>query len=273
MRPRVALLGALALAAAGCRGNCDLVESELRAKDADLRELRAELGHCVATNQAMQMELKALRGEPPVPGEAAAASADVYPVKSLTLGRGTGGRGEGDCAGDNALQVNLEPRDGAGQVVRAPGSVLINAAEVTPEGLKRPLSTWEIPPDDLRRAWKAGLLGSSYALVLPWKVWPSTEKIRVTAQFRVADGRLFEADKDVTIHLAPPDKRPAPAPAPAPAAPPTPLGEELLPPPRRVEPGQDGPSLKPAAARLGGPVRTTSARPPAADLLRPLPAR
>src|SRR5438270_2847407 len=110
MRPRVALLGALALAAAGCRGNCDLVESELRVKDADLRELRAELDHCAATNQAMQLELKTLRGEPVTPETVAEKAADLYPVKSLALGRGTGGRDEDGCPGDEALQVNLEPR-------------------------------------------------------------------------------------------------------------------------------------------------------------------
>src|SRR4051812_42173037 len=157
MRPSVALLIGLALAAAGCH-NCDKVESELRAKDADLRGLRAELDYCVATSQAMQLELRTLRGEPVTPEQVAEKAADLYPVKSLTLGRGTGGRDEDGCPGDEALQVNLEPRDGGGQVVRVPGSALIHAVEITPEGIKRPLSTWEVTQDQLRRSWRGGLL-------------------------------------------------------------------------------------------------------------------
>jgi hypothetical protein len=42
---------------------------------------------------------------------------------------------------------------------------------------------------------------------LPWKTWPSFEKLRVVVQFASADGRLFEADRDVTIRLAPPTAR------------------------------------------------------------------
>jgi len=92
------------------------------------------------------------------------------------------------------------------------------------------------------------LLGSGYFLILPWKVWPSNDKVRVVAQLRLPDGRLFEADKDVTIHLPPPGQRPAPPPAlppePVPVAPP----ELILPPPRRVVPETSGPSIsnKPA---------------------------
>src|SRR5207248_3096268 len=138
-----------------------------------------------------------------------------------------------------------EPHDAEDQAVKVPGSLLVTALEITPEGGKRPLSTWEIPPDQLRRSWHSGLLSTGYTLVLPWKTPPATEKLRVVAQFKVPDGRVFEADKDVTIHLPPPGSRPGPSPT----LPPEPMPEPILPAPRRVVPEASGPSIsnKPAS--------------------------
>src|SRR5262249_52096168 len=92
--------------------------------------------------------------------------------------------------------------------------------------------------------------------LLPWKAWPCTEKLRVVATLQLADGRTFEADRDVTVRLAPPNQRPAPVPevvpvppfplpggprgpGPAPVRPPQP--PDLLPPPPK--PDAPGPAL------------------------------
>src|SRR5262249_11214394 len=118
-----------------------------------------------------------------------------YPVRSLTLGRGTGGRDDHGLPGDEALEVVIEPKDPEGNATRAPGTAIVQVAEIGPDGIKRPLSSWDIGQHQLQQSWKTGLLTTGYVLVLPWKVWPSTEKLRVTVQFRLADGRLFEADR------------------------------------------------------------------------------
>src|SRR5439155_5893880 len=97
--------------------------------------------------------------------------------------------------------------------------------------------------------WQSGLLCTGYFLVLPWKTWPSNCKLRIVVQFVSEENRLFEADKDVTIRVAPAlyrkppppeEDKPMPLVTPRPAdAPPTPPqeGEPLpLPPPRKLEP-------------------------------------
>jgi hypothetical protein len=248
----------LAACAAGCR-SCEVVESQLRARESDVRELKEELERSEFYNQALQNELRVLRGEQPVPDKAAVA----YPVRSLALGRQTGGRPSDHGPGDDALQVMVEPRDPDNQPIKAPGSLLVQAVEVTTEGLKRPLSSWEVPPDQLRKSWRSGLFNTGYSLTLPWKVWPSTEKMRVVVIFRMPDGRVFEADKDFTVRLVPLNLRPAlppsesavPAPGPTPPAPPVPAPTPppdvpVLPPPRLLDkpppsppPGGDGPAL------------------------------
>ena len=100
MRWPAALLFGMALVAlgSGCR-SCDPVESELRAREQDVRELREELERSQLYNQALQQELGAVRGEPCTPdGKPVAA----YPVRSVALGRQTGGRPSDHGPGDDA---------------------------------------------------------------------------------------------------------------------------------------------------------------------------
>jgi hypothetical protein len=267
----------LLIAAVGCR-HCDRVESELRARENDVRELREELDRCGVYNQTLKQEVHALRGQlgAPLDGPPPAA----YPVKSVGLGRQTGGRSNDICPGDDALQVQLEPRDPDGSVIKAPGQVLIQAQEITPEGTKRPLSSWTIPPEQLHLAWLNGVLTTGYLLNLPWKVWPSTKKLRVSSVFQLPDGRVFEADRDIEIRLTPLNQRPAiapnttPTPAPAFPPPPRPTGEEgpvLLPAPRSgdaVKPNTPAPSDSVPGPFLGVSRATQE---PAAEILRPVP--
>jgi hypothetical protein len=270
-------LGLLLMSAAcGCR-SCDCVESELRARENDVRELRAELDRCGVYNQTLQQEVQALRGQLGVPLHGPPPAA--YPVQVLTLGRQTGGRSNDIVPGDDALQVQVEPRDPDGQVIKAPGQLLILAQEITPEGIKRPLSSWMIPPEVVRKSWVNGLLTTGYLLNLPWKIWPSTEKLRVTAQFQLADGRVFEADRDVMVRLIPANQRPAVVPNPNPNTAPTPpptrdSAPMLLPPPRHIEPAK--PDTPPPPDEVPGPflgASRSTQEPPAAEILRPVPLK
>jgi hypothetical protein len=237
-RPPIWLGAVLLLCMAGCRSNCDLVEAELRTKDINLRETKEELDRQHAYNCALQRELAAIRensGAKMPPAEAS----QIYTLKSIALGRQTGGLNEDGVPGDEALQVVLEPRDGDDHAIKAPGTLTVQTLEITPEGLKKPLCSWRIPPDALRRTWKSGLWSSGYFVTLPWKSYPSQEKVRVVAQFVLADGRSFEADKDVTVHLVPDAQRKVVSPE-YPSAPDVVFPESTLPQPRPI----NGPALE-----------------------------
>src|SRR5262249_382170 len=104
---------------------------------------------------------------------------------------------------------------------------------------------------------------SGYQMVLPWKVWPSTEKLRVVAQLRLPDGRTFESDKDVSIRLTPVARRKQ-----LPADP-TPAEEPVLPPPRTPDPAQSAirprtpPRARPNPPLLASPgARSHHPQPP-----------
>ncbi len=238
----VLLGGVLWIPAGGCR-NCDLVEAELRTRERELREAREELQRTELLNEALRREVHTLH-----PGAACPVSPELasqmYTLKEIVLGRGTGGYSNDVTSGDDALQVVVEPRDPDGQAIKAPGALRVEAVQINPQGLKSPLSAWDIPPDKLRRTWQTGLLSTGYYVVLPWKVWPTSNKLRVTARFTLADGRLFEADKDVMIRLPAPAK-PKPEAVPVPEDPmlilPGPVELEapppnLLPAPRKMAP-------------------------------------
>lgn len=197
----------------GCRRN-DLVESELRRKDALYRESLLDLKRVEAQNDALLREIGAIRQAPSpdhplLPLEVASPT---FGLKRVTLGRGTGGYDNDNLPGDEALQVVIEPRDGDDHVVKVPASLHITAIEINTQGLKRPLCWWSFTPEQLRTNWKQGLLSTGYAVVLPWTVFPQHETVRVVVQLKLADGRCFEADKDVKVRLLPMAPRPLEAP-------------------------------------------------------------
>src|SRR5262249_32660688 len=75
---------ALIAAVCGCH-SCHRVESELRARELDVLQLREDLDRCSVYNQTLQHELRSLRGEMGLGPDGQPPAA--YPVRSLALGR------------------------------------------------------------------------------------------------------------------------------------------------------------------------------------------
>jgi hypothetical protein len=275
MRGRVAIAlgGALILALGGCR-NCDLVEAELRTRENELRDIRSEMVRKDAFNEALQREILALRS--PVAAKLSPEQAALaYTLQEVTLGRLTGGYTDEKCPGDQGLQVLLEPRDPDNHIIKAPGSLHVEALEISSEGLKLPLSAWDVSADSLRRTWKSGFFITGYYVLLPWKDVPQFSKLRVVARFTLPDQRAFEADKDVTIRVASDTQRDS-GPFLVPSLP---AGSEVpLPPPRKLQdqpgkgpsvPGSPSDAVQPASLWRKFPGAHS---PRAAEILPPIPA-
>jgi hypothetical protein len=263
----VLLLLPFALVSTGCRNtNQELLESELRARERDVRELREELGRLECYNEALQREAACTHQQGAV-GVSPEFAAQTFTLRKITLGRGTGGVDEDHKPGDEALLVVLEPRDADNHIIKAPGAVHVTAMDINSEGVKTPLSNWDVSPEQLRRSWRAGLFSTGYFLTLPWNsCWPTSEQVRVLVRLQTADGRLFEVDRDVRVRLAaePPHEKMPPGEV-LPPAPPRPV--EPLPPPRPVEvptvpppppapvtPADSGPPLPSVSHRVNIPA-------------------
>jgi hypothetical protein len=209
---RLALLLGLALATGvlGCRSmRKDVVESQLSAREKDVRTLQSELDRSEKLNFDLVRELQALRGQPGPLGIIERPT-PPYPVQSIRLGGLTSGRPNAALGGDDGLEVLIEVRDRDDQALKAPGEALIDALEISPEGIKNPLSQWRVPVADLRGKWVEGLFNTGYRLELafPKGCLPRQEKLRVVVRFTLLDGRMFEAEKDIRVRVIPEANRP-----------------------------------------------------------------
>jgi hypothetical protein len=232
----------------GCRQNCELVERQNHQLEVALRDARAEVERSHAYNDSLQRELAAVKVVPPAERPLPEVAAQQYSLKSVKLARQTGGVNTDGHLGDDALQVVIETQDVDGHAIKVPGSLLVEAAEVNTEGNKRPISNWLVPPEQMRSRWKTGLFTNGYFVTLPWKAWPETDKLRVTAKFVLSDGRTFEDEKTVTIK-----PRPQPQRTPLPIDPTDgPQLEVPLPPPRKLPQGSQAPMLDGGRTTLPG---------------------
>jgi hypothetical protein len=272
-RTRLAWIVLISLATSGCRSSrSDLVEAELRTRERENRELRGELMQSTTMNQALENTLRAQQCNQPL---SRPITGFLSQIKDIQLGRGTGGVDEDRLPGDEGLMVVLVPRDADDSPIKAAGTLKVTALQISPEGLKTPLSTWEVSALKLRQSWKSGLFSTGYFVALPWQTLPTTEKLRIVATFTPLDGGVFEAEKDVTIKLLPEAIRGQPqVTGPAILGPPLPGAAPTLPsnnvpvgpPPRTAPPA--GPPPKTA-----GPPTTEVRRwqtvPPQIELGRP----
>lgn len=187
----------------------DLVEADLRSQERHIQELKSEVERKEGTIHSLDLELERLQqsaiknqpaGEPQAPGI----------IKEISLGRLTGGyRNNPKSLYDDSVQFLIEPKDADGHAIKVPGSVHIELFEFAANGVKVPLSAWDISQRELRRSWDQPLFGGpSYRILVPFKALPANERMRVLVRFTTLDGKMFEAEKDFSIRLPGPGAAP-----------------------------------------------------------------
>ena len=185
----------------GCRSRSDLVEAELRTKDRQLREIKTELDHTRIINQSLEQQLFSPPSESSVPVVRDSRTL-TSGARTLQLGSGTGGIDQDGIPGDDALVLILIPKDEDGHAVKVIGVLRVHAQEIAPEGIKSSLGSWELSTTQLRPLWQQGLLSTGFHIKFGLTQPPRFEKVRITAQLALPDGRVLETDKDVRVHPA-----------------------------------------------------------------------
>jgi hypothetical protein len=231
----------LCLLLVGCRSNkqYDLIEAELRTRNRELADTRAAL------EQARSRVPDIHPGPSSIEQPPSGAPSAGCPIREITIGRGTGGVDDDGEPGDESLMVVIVPTDEDKSAVKIPARVSIAAWEINKQGLKTLVGSWDIPPEQLRHTWSGNLFTNGYFVPLSWQTYPAYERVRVAVRLTTASGQVFEADRDITVHLVhPTTPRRTPAPvapiAPMPPVLPRPGGREPLlpgPPPPGVPPG------------------------------------
>ncbi len=197
---RIAVCGVVCVfLSSGCKSNnkYDLIEAELRTRERELANTRAELDR----SRNLLRAYEASQSRAPLTGPQPGASGPFVPVKEVALARGTGGVDEDGAPGDEGLMVVIVPKDEDSSAVKVPARAIVAAWEITPAGLKSPIGSWEISSDKLRRTWKSGLISTGYFVAVPWQTLPSNERVRIAVRLTTTDGRVFEADRDVTVKV------------------------------------------------------------------------
>lgn len=181
---------------AGCRSSprYDAVEAELRERNRELAEARSELEHYRGMSLAYQSHLARTADPSRPPGDV-----PCLPLREIALSNGTGGIDRDGQPGDDALQVVLTPLDEDQSAVKVPGQVVVLAYEIQTNGVKVPIGRWDVPPENLRKYWRNGLLISGFFLQMQWDKPPMTEKVRVAVRLTTLDGRVYETDRDVSV--------------------------------------------------------------------------
>ena len=223
----------------GCRSNkkYDLIEAELRTRERELTETRAALEQARALNHALGQGCAAPAA---VPVPAMSTGSAGFGIQQIALGRGTGGVDDDAIVGDESLMVVIVPTDTDKSAVKVPAQASIAAFEINQQGLKTPIGSWEITPEQLRRTWRSGLLATGYFVPLSWQRYPCTERVRIAVRLVTASGQAFEADRDVTVRPGPQAHVPV-APGPVPGYPVPPVPAAPAPPPGPREPLLPGP--------------------------------
>ena len=229
---RLVLLGGVVCLVTGCRAITrspyDQIEAELRTRERELSEARTQLQNSKQLNDAYARTPRGLAG-----GE---GRLPFQPLKDINLGSGSGGVDNDGQPGDEALQVVVVPRDEDNSAVKVPANVTVLAFEVAKNGTKAAIGRWDVTPDMLRRTWKGGLFATGYYLQMQWDQLPAYERVRIQVRMETLDGRVFEADRDITVRVLPGGNRENCPPPPAvPGVPPGRPTIDELPPPKEVK--------------------------------------
>jgi hypothetical protein len=183
----------------GCAGKPSQVNIELRKKIHELETQAANLQRAreadAATIRALQQERGTL---PTLPQD---RLDELFTVAGLRFGRLTGNV-------DNVLKVYIVPTDQNGDPIKAAGSFVIDAFDLSMPGDNR-LGHWEFPLAEAKKRWTGELLLYTYEFACPWERTPESADVTVRVTFQDAlTGRQVSSQKVLSI-------TPAPATAPA----------------------------------------------------------
>jgi hypothetical protein len=192
-----------ALVAAGC-GSPSKANIALRKENAELR------GRLEVVDRQRQGDLATIRAlesrATTVPVLPAERVDELFAVHGLKFGRLTGGADlDPSAPGDEGLKVYVTPTDRTGDDLKAAGSFVVEAFDLTqPSGEVR-VGRWEFDTAAARDAWRSFGLLYEYVLELPWQQAPprsSELTLRVTFTDALT-GRTFAEQRVVRVNPPP----------------------------------------------------------------------
>ncbi|MDQ3441244.1 MAG: hypothetical protein M3478_12930 [Planctomycetota bacterium] len=195
----VVLTGA---ALAGC-GSPSKPNITLRKKNAALRE------EIISLKAARESDMAAIRRL-----ESNATTVPVLPhdrvdklftAHGLKLGKLTGGwDADRSTPGDEGLQIFTVPTDQAGDEIKATGTFVVDAFDLSKGGEVR-LGHWEFPTQETSKKWLGNALQYGFIFEVVWQTIPTGDEVTIRTTFTdELTGRVFTAQRAVKVVLPPP---------------------------------------------------------------------
>jgi hypothetical protein len=187
----------------GCGGKPDRANIELRKKNQALQqqidELQRQRQADAATIRAIEQQRQTV---PTLPHE---RMEQLFTAHGLRFGRLTGGVDtDPNQPGDEQLKVYVVPTDQSGDLLKAAGSFVIEAFDLS-RGEDNRLGRWEYSRDEAAKNWYGDFINYGYAFAQPWQRPPRSNEVTVRVTFEDAlTGRVFTEQKVGRVIPAPP---------------------------------------------------------------------
>jgi outer membrane murein-binding lipoprotein Lpp len=198
------LFGTLVLAV-GCAstGQLDLLESRLRHQEDATNQLQAQLTESQNQLQASRREAVDLRTQL-ADGKTIAHAEQVSAlgrVEGISLNKYlTGGFDKDGVPGDEIFSAVVMPADADGNLVKAPGSVVLTVLDLSKPEAQQRVGHWEFGPKESEELWHSGFFGSGYVVRVPWQTLPESPTLLVHARLKTVDGRQFDTSQSIRIN-------------------------------------------------------------------------
>lgn len=185
----------------------DVLESRLRHQEDMISSYQAQLDRSKTELDIARREAASLRTQLAsaskglAPSEAIDVSFRASLIEFSTLM--TGGADLDGQPGDDGLSVVLVPQSPDGEIVKVPGTVEIEAFDLSSPGGARRIGHWVFDSSESHRYWHKGVIQSGYQFEIPWQDLPRSESLLLHGRLVAADGRQF--DTTHTIRIEPPD--------------------------------------------------------------------
>jgi outer membrane murein-binding lipoprotein Lpp len=199
---------AVTLLFGGCR-RPSAVNIDLRKR---LQELEAQVTQMERQRQADRATISALQAQRETIATLPQERIDrLVTAHGLRLGRLTGGADlDPQQPGDDGLRIYAVPIDANGDVLKAAGSFVIQAFDLT-RGEGHLVGQWEFDPQQALRHWFGTGLLYTYVLPCPFEQRPQTQELTVRVTYTdELTGRQFTEQRVVRLKLAETPQTPAP---------------------------------------------------------------
>ncbi len=191
-RRRMWIVSASIALAAGCsspnKANIDLRKQN--------QQLQGEVDSLKRQHEADAATLRAMEAKSPgiasLPQE---RINQLFTVHGIQFGKLTGA----DPDDPKKLKVYVVPTDGEGQQIKAAGSFVVEAFDLS-NGDNARVGHWEFPLDQAAKNWYGRAMLYTYVLSCPWQSPPKHSDITLKVTFTDAlTGRAFTAQKSIKV--------------------------------------------------------------------------